>query len=167
VSWSETLFGYAIAAFLVAMALVMGWRQVRQLRRLRTQALPDEEMRWERRKAWRRLVSAGLLLLMGGLLVTILSVYEPAAMRWADQRDQLGQADRPPMTADEETFLRVWIGSWIALLLLLLAVVALAGVDLWATRQYGVKQFRKLQADRRAMIERQAIRLRQERNGHD
>jgi len=37
-------------------------------------------------------------------------------------------------------------------------------VDLWSTRRYGFRQLRRRPADRRAMIERQATRLRQERN---
>jgi hypothetical protein len=53
----------------------------------------------------------------------------------------------------------------VALLVVLLAVVVLAALDLLAIRRWGLRQFRKLQADRRAMIERQASRLRQGRNG--
>ncbi len=48
------------------------------------------------------------------------------------------------------------------LLLALLVVVVLAAVDLLATRSHYLKQYRKLRADRRAMILRQAVRLREE-----
>lgn len=165
-SWSEIVFGSALVVFLLVVAVVLGWRQLGQLRRLRTQLLPDEEMQWEHRKAWRRLVSAGLLTVMAGLLAALLGFYEPAAGRLAEERAGFAEGEGPPMTDEQKTLVRVWIGLLIALLLVLLVVVGLAGVDLWATRRYGLRQFRKLQADRRAMIERQATRMRQERNGH-
>ena len=47
-----------------------------------------------------------------------------------------------------------------------MAVIFLAALDFWATRRYGLHQHRKIIADRRAMIEREVSRLRQERNGH-
>lgn len=164
-SWSEIVFGSALAVGILVLAVFIGWRQVIQLRSLSGQSLPEEEMRWESRKAWRRLVSAGLLLVIAVLLGSLLGFYEPDAQRLADERAAVAP-DGPPMTEEQKTFVRLWGGLVIALLLVLLALVALAGVDLWATRLYGLRQFRKLQADRRAMIERQAMRLRQERNGH-
>jgi hypothetical protein len=163
---SETLFGYALVAVLLGLAAAFGWRQARRLRELRSLTLPEDEMAWERRKAWRRLVSAGLLGLMAALFVGQLVWWEPASQRLIEQREQLAEADRPDYTPEEKFLVRVWAGSWVVLLVLLLAIVALAGVDLWATRVYGLRQFRKLQADRRAMIERQATRLRHGRNGH-
>jgi hypothetical protein len=165
VSWSEIVFGSALAGGILALAVFIGWRQVVLLRKLRGQSLPEDEMRWESRKAWRRLVSAGLLLVIAALLGSLVGFYEPEAQRLADERAAVG-SDGPPMTEEQKTFVRLWGGLVIALLLVLLALVALAGVDLWATRLYGLRQFRKLQADRRAMIERQAMRLRQDRNGH-
>jgi hypothetical protein len=163
VSWSQIIFGSALVAALAVLSVVIGWRQVGALRRLRGQSLPDEEQRWERRKAYRRLVSSGLTMVMAVLLAVLLAFYEPAAQRLADERAALDP--KPPFTQEETAFLRHWGGAWVALLLVLLAVVLLAAVDLWATRRYALRQYRKLQADRRAMIERQASRMRQERNG--
>ncbi|MFO0846759.1 MAG: hypothetical protein U0797_31080, partial [Gemmataceae bacterium] len=78
---SEALFGSALVAVLLGLAGAFGWRQVRRLRELRTQTLPEDEMRWERRKAWRRLISAGLLGLMAVLMVGQLVWWEPASQR--------------------------------------------------------------------------------------
>lgn len=163
---SEALFGSALVAVLLGLAGAFGWRQVRRLRELRTQTLPEDEMRWERRKAWRRLISAGLLGLMAVLMVGQLVWWEPASQRLIEEREKLAEGDRPDYTPEEKLLVRVWAGTWVALLLLLLGVVVLAGADLWATRRYALRQFRKLQDDRRAMIARQTTRLRQERNGH-
>ena len=76
-AWSEILFGSLLVVVLVAVAIVLGVRQVRQLRLLRTQTLPDEEMHWERRKAWRRLGSAGLLFVIASLLVAQFGILAP------------------------------------------------------------------------------------------
>lgn len=164
-SWSEIIFGSALVAGLTALGCFFGQRQWQHLRELRTTSLPDEEMTWERRKAWRRLISSGLLLVLAVLLGMLLAVYEPAAQRLADEREGLTAEEAPPFTAEQRMFLRIWGGTWIAILLVLMTVVFLAAIDLWATRRYAQRQFRKLQADRRSMIERQMIRLRQERNG--
>jgi hypothetical protein len=51
-------------------------------------------------------------------------------------------------------------------LLVLMIVVFMAALDYWATRRYGLRQHRKIIDDRRAMIEREISRLRQQRNGH-
>src|SRR5262245_15118436 len=120
-------------------------------------------MRWESRKAWRRLISSGLTFVMALLLGGLLAFYEADAKRLADERD--GVEPGTELTADQKTFVRKWVGLVIALLVVLFTVVVLAGVDLWATRRYALGQYRKLQADRRAMIERQTSRMRQERNG--
>jgi len=58
---------------------------------------------------------------------------------------------------------------WVMAILLLLAMVYVAFMDLWAVRRFGLRQIRQLQADRRAMLERQIELLRAERiesNGH-
>ena len=73
----------------------------------------------------------------------------------------------PDFTPEEKDFLHLWGGLWIAILLLLMAIIFLAAWDLWAIRLYSVREHRKIQADRRAMIERQAARMRRQRNGFD
>ena len=165
--WSQIIFGAALVVVLLALSFYFGWQQVQALRQLRRKPdLPREEARHERVKAWRRLVSCALTLVLAGLLGTLMLFFEGPAQRFADERAALPDDAQPPWTAEQKTFLRAWGGTWIALLLVLLVVVLLAAIDLWATRRHGLRAYRKLQADRRAMIERQVIRLRQERNGH-
>jgi ABC-type Fe3+ transport system permease subunit len=165
VNASEVVIGSLLALLLLGLALYFGARQLASLRRLRREdGLPEEERRYERRKAWRRLVSCGLMLVMAGLLIG-LQFYAARAQELADKRVRLDQEEPPPWTAQEKYFVRASVGSLIALLVVLLVLLALAGVDLWATRRYGQREYRKLSEDRRAMIQRQANRLRQERNG--
>ncbi len=152
--WSEIVFGSLLVAVLLLLSSYFGWRQWVVLRRLRAATLPSEEARYERRMAYRRLVSCGLTLLLGLLLASALSLFDPDFMK-------IPATELPP---DQRLMLRVWGGSWVAILLLLLVVVGIAAVDLWSTRRHALQQFRKLQADRRAMIQRQTMRLREERD---
>jgi hypothetical protein len=162
---SEIVFSVLLVVGLVALAVYFGRRELAALRRLRGETLPDEEHRYERRKALRRLVSCALMLVLAALLVGLL-VYGTEAQELAQEREGFDAEDAPAFTPQQKLFLRVWGGMWIAFLVLLLVVLALAAVDLWATRVYGLRQYRKLSEDRRAMIQRQANRIRQERNGH-
>jgi hypothetical protein len=164
VTSTEVVVGLVLAVFLLAMGLFVGLRQVAALRRLGRESLPWEEYHYERRKAWRRLSSSVLLLLMAGLLGG-LQFYAAKANQLANDRAQVAEKDRTPPTPQQKGFLRVYIGAYIAFLILLLAVLTLAALDLWATRSYGLRQYRKLSEDRRAMIQRQVNRMRQEGNG--
>lgn len=152
---SELIFGSILVTGLLAVAGAVGWVQVRALVRLRTTpALPDEERTYERRRAWRWIVGSALMALMAALLVAQFILWE-----WRIKH--LVQ----PVPAEEKVYVRLWGGALVALLLALLAVVILTAFDLMATRSHYLKQYRKLRADRRAMIERQAERLRAEREG--
>jgi hypothetical protein len=164
VGWPQIVSGALLVAVLLFLALYYGWRQVVALRELRDKPnLPEEEMRYERSKAHRRLLSSALMLILGVLLAVLLVYLESPAQDLADQRDaEGGNAQLKPA---QKELARAYAWTWIVFLLVLLAVVVLAALDLLATRRYGLKQYRKLQADRRAMVERQVSRLRRERNG--
>ena len=166
--WPQIIFGAALIAALLFLALYYGWRQVLTLRRLRADLdLPDEERRYQHGQAVRRLVNSVLMLVLAALMTGIMLYFEnPTALlvRQHDEAVARGQAP-PELTPEQRHLVRVWGWWWVALLVVLLAVVLLAALDLWAIRRWGLRQYRKLQADRRAMIERQAARLRHGRNG--
>ena len=129
--------------------------------------MPDDERRAQQFQAWRRLIGSGLMLLLALLLAGALFYLEDQAQRLADQRDA-APADAPFSWTDaERLFIRVYGAYWIAFLLILLALIVLTGYDLWAVRRQARRELRQLQADRRAMIERQATRLRQERQSRN
>jgi ABC-type Fe3+ transport system permease subunit len=166
VSWSEIVFGSLLVVVLLVLAVAYGRSQWQALRRLRDDSsLPDEELRYERRKAKRRLASCALLLVMAVLLGVLLAVFGEGAQSMADRFGQEGPVAAENLPAEDRLFLRRWGGTLIAFLLALLAVLVLAALDLMETRRYGLRQYRKLQAERRAMIQRQTTRLRQERDG--
>jgi hypothetical protein len=158
--WPLAVFGGLLAAGVLAVAVAWGWRQLRALRRLGDDPdLADDERRRQRYQAWRRLAGCVLMLLLAGLLAGALLCLEDRAERLAPKA--------PDWTPDERSFLRFYTLYWIALLLVLLALMIVTGYDLWALRRQARREHRQLQADRREMIERQVGRLRQERNGHN
>jgi len=70
------------------------------------------------------------------------------------------------LDAEQKQFRRWYVGYWISALLLLLAVVCLAGFDLWAIRRYGNRHMQQIRDDRKAMFQEELSRLRSQRNGH-
>jgi hypothetical protein len=158
VGTSQTVSGALLVAALLALSAFYAWRQVRLLRRLPAAGLAPDEARWRRRQAWRRLVGCGLMLALAALLSVALLFLEAQAQELADQGRQA------EATPEHRHFLYVYGAVWIAILLLLLAVVALAGLDLWSTRRFIVQQYRRLQDERRAAIQEEIDR-RRGRNG--
>jgi hypothetical protein len=167
VTWFQTLFGAGLIGALVVLSLFYIWRQVQALRRLRSLPdLPPEERLFLRRQAWRRLVNSVLMLVLAALLTTALVYLEEPAQRLAEARDAAQQAGNPgELTGKDRDFAHLYGAFWLVFLLVLMVVVLLAALDLWSTRRYGLREHRKLLADRREMIERQVARLREERNG--
>jgi hypothetical protein len=166
VGWTQIIFGLVLVAVLVAVAGYYGWRQVGALRRLRQLPdLPDEEQRYLRGQARRRLAISALLLLLAILLAGDLLFLEAPSQQLADEHAPFTDAGQEPVWTDQTRFLARLYGIYmIVFLLVLLAALVLAGIEFWSIRRYGLRELRKLQADRRAMIRRQIARLHQERD---
>ncbi|MGL4553146.1 MAG: hypothetical protein ACRC33_18425 [Gemmataceae bacterium] len=145
---SELIFGALLVAGLLAAAGSFAWAQVATLRR--AARLPDEERAFESTRAYRRLVGCALLAVMAGLLVAQYALWE-----WRVKH--LVQ----PVPEEEKVYARLWVGAWVALLLALLAVVVLTAIEAFVTRSHALKQSRRLSEERRAMIQRQAARIRE------
>jgi hypothetical protein len=166
VGWPEIVFGLLLVVVLLVGSLLYAWRQIRHLRRLRgqgPQGSTSEELRYDRGKARIRLVSCALTLLLAGLLAWGLVFLEDPAQRLANEREAQGWKQ---LTPEQEGFAKLYAAYWGTFLTVLLVIVSLAALDLWATRRFARSQRRRLQADQRAMIERQISRMRAEGNGH-
>jgi hypothetical protein len=156
-----------LVALLVAVSGYFLGRQVQELRHLRRFPESEEEDRRLRRQTYRRLVTSGLLLLLGFMLAVAMLYLETPAQRLADESDvQKALGKEPQLTEAQRDFRNLYRWFWIAFLLILMTILFLAAFDLWATRRHGVRELRRIQADRRAMLDEQIKRLRHERNGH-
>jgi hypothetical protein len=165
VSVQQIIVTLVLIALLGGLGGYFAWKQLQTLRNQGgNENLPAEDRRYFRRQAWRRLVGCGLMLLLLGLFGgTFFFEGKVDQLQKAKQEQGVNSELKP----DEKVLMKFYGGYYIAILLLVLGLVGTAFVDLVAIRRYGQRHFRKLQADRRAMIERQIVRLRQERNGHN
>lgn len=166
--WTQIIFGAILVLVLLFTAILYTVRQVLALRRLRTaEEMPLDERAYLHSRARRRLVTSFLLLLLGVLLAGALVYLEAPAYQLAENRAAMRQqGDTTPLDPQQRGFARLYLGFWILFLLILMVVIFLVALDYWATRRYALRQHRKILDDRRAMIEREVSRLRQERNGH-
>jgi flagellar biosynthesis/type III secretory pathway M-ring protein FliF/YscJ len=160
VEWKEIVFGAVLVGVLIVLAAFYAWRQVLMLRRLRgPHGLSDEEARWRRGQAWRRLAGSALMLVMAGLLAW-------AVLGMGNQAQQLADAGPAADTPEAHQFFRVYFLVWAAFLLLLVALIFLVAADIWSTRRFSTRAQRKILDDKKAMLQREVARMRGERNGH-
>jgi hypothetical protein len=165
---SELIYGGILVVVLLALAGYYGFRQVQMLRGLR---LPDErspeERAFSRKQARRRLITSVLMVVFAGLLAGSVA-FTPSVRRIVASNEASNvNAEEPQPDLDDQRLAKIAYGSyWIVALLVLLAIVTLAGLDLMAIRRYGQSQLLQIQSDRRAMIEKEVARLRRDRNGH-
>jgi hypothetical protein len=166
--WTQILFGTSLIAILLALAGFYGWRQVHALRHLRDEEESGlDERRYLVRRAWRRLFGCGLMILLAVMLGVLMLFLEDKANELASLSEAArARGEAPQLDAQQRQFRLLYAGWTIGILVALLAMLATAAVDMLATRRFTLGQFRRIQADRRAMIERTVARMRQERNGH-
>ena len=165
----ELIFAGLIVVVLISVAVYYGPRQLQALRNLRTDAESDaRDRRYLRAQAWRRLINSALMLFLAALLVGsyIVGQERHATEIGAKATNQTERAPGSGPSAEQERFLNRYSATWILIGLVLFAILALAFADLWAIRIFGLRHYRKIQADRREVIQREVARLRSQRNGH-
>jgi len=157
----------AIVALLLVVAGFYARIQIRTL--LRTtpafEMLPDER-RFLRSQAWRRLANSGLMVALAGMLAGAYAFgIQKGLDELGDRREKIRQVEGAAgkMNDEDRRFTRLSGAYWIAFLLLLGVILAMAFVDLLATRRYAMMKLRQIQTDRQAMLQRQLDRYRQER----
>jgi cytochrome bd-type quinol oxidase subunit 1 len=162
----ELAFTLGLIVLLLGLAGYFGWRQLRALRGITG---PDELGQGDRRflhsQAFRRLFCSLLMVFFAGMLIGWIFL----EARYRELVDEMHAAEivDPSVQASQEQkdFVRFISVYWMVALLVLLVMVSLAAIDFWAIARYGLSQHRRLQADRRALLEEQAARRRRERNG--
>jgi hypothetical protein len=157
-----------LIVLLGGLAGYFAWRQLQTLRGVaRNDNLPAEDRKYFRRQAWRRLVGCGLMLALLALMGGSFFIEGKAEQVAAEKKAARDRGEAGDLDPEQRLFMKFYGGYWIVILLFVIGLVAIAFADLVSIRRYGQRHYRKLQEDRRAMIERQVIRLRQERNGHN
>lgn len=158
---TEIIFGALLVALLVGMAAFFTWRQWRTLRALPSaDPLSFQDSRYTRIQVWRRLTCSLLMLVLAALLAVYLFAYAGPLSNLMHQGNAENEMQPGEKQLVSESLTHVGI-----MLVVLLAIILLAGWDLFAIRHYGRRQMRQIQEDRRAMIEDQLARVRSQRNG--
>src|SRR5947209_15083372 len=152
------------------MAGYFAWRQWQTLRTLRAhRELSAEDRRYSRRQVWRRLTGCLLMIVLAsqlsGWYMLDMEGRAKAALH------EKGAADETPAQAvlrgaAQQRFINFFTFYWIFTILVLLAIVAVVALDVVAIRRFGLRHYRQIQFDRRAMIEREVAQMRGQRNGH-
>lgn len=125
--------------------------------------LSSDDAAYFRAQFVRRLVGCVLLLIIAAMIAgAYVSGLEARAEQIGDVLRADAGGDRQP-TPEQKQFQSLYAGYWIGVLLLLLAVVIVAALDLYAIRRYGSRHLKQIRDDRRAMIEREIANYRRER----
>ena len=167
------LYEAFLAAFLVLLLLALagyfGRRQLQTLRAWRGAGeMSTEDRYYSYRQAWRRLLGCALMVVLAGLLGGwYLSGLDHETRHLSTERDvAAGQADPAPLNAEQKRSVNQYVWYWIVATLVVLGMLILAIIDLMAIRRYGIRHLRKIQTERRAMIEQELSAYRSQRNGH-
>jgi hypothetical protein len=157
----------ALAVGLILLGVTTGVFQVRGQRRLAARRhVPSDEFAYLRGRYRRRLLTAALLVAIGGMIG---GAYLSGLERRADNlgEPKPGEADQPPaqrkMTDDEKQLFRFWSGYWIIVVVLVFALTVLATLDAWSTRRYWLSQYRALREDHEAKLRRDLAVYRQQK----
>lgn len=157
---NELVIGGLLAFVLLGVAGFFGWRQIQNSQSLRTNRdLPAEERTFVRKQIRRRLVCCVLMALLALLLVGWYAIES----QWPERLPH-----HPQEKARDNPWVEVFFAYWAFFFFVLFSILALAGVDLIATARFGLRSHRRLEAERRAVLEAEAARFRKkraERNG--
>ncbi len=155
---------FIFSGLLLVLALYSIYWQIENLKGLRKPHIPSDDRRYRRNQAVFRLANGVLLLCLSAMIAgAFLSGMEQRATELGERHEGLQQGqERPEVTDADRDFLRIYSWYWISFLIGLFAVVSIAIVDLWATRLYGWAQLRRMQAEHRAILERDLAVYRQQ-----
>jgi hypothetical protein len=165
---AEMTFGLLLATLLVGLAGYFAWKQVQALRNLRGSQEPREDRYYFRNQALRRLFGCVLMVALAGMLAGwfVFGLDEVTTQLVQEGEAAAAREDRPAKTPEKERAVAAASLYMVLTLVVLLGLLFTAAVDALAIRRYSRRHFQKINDDRRAMIARQAARVRSERNGH-
>jgi phosphatidylglycerophosphate synthase len=158
------VLGLLFALLIVLLGVGAGLRQFGTLARVRTQPyMPDEDRRYFRSQARRRLIASSLLVVIGSMIAFYYLSGMDARMDSIPERNKVGGPpvpDDPQAEADRDFTKRVGF-YWISVILMLGVVVSVAVVDFWATRKYWMARYKEIKADHETKLQRDLAVFRQ------
>lgn len=162
----ELFWAGVIVAILLCFSGIFAWRQIQTLRWLgRKDNVSPEDRLYFRRRSYRRLCGCLLTAVLAGLFVGLFAFGIMQELDRLVDAAQGAQAEGRSLSPDDEAFLAYGLRYVCAIGAVVMGLLAVAFVDLLATRKFGIRHRKRIQDDRRAMLQRQLPLLRQERNG--
>jgi hypothetical protein len=159
--------GLLLAALLLVVGAATALRQRRGLRALADEPfLADEDRRYRRAQARRRLLTSGLLVAVGVLIaVYYLSGMDARMDSIPGKRQGVPppQGEPNPEAESDARFTRFVGLYWTGVLGLVFGAVCLAVLDFWATREYWMARYRELKADHETKLRRDLAVFRQQK----
>jgi hypothetical protein len=163
------LLAWILVVITFGIAVFFGRQQFQTLSWLRSRPeLSESDRQYFRRQCWRRLLGCVLLVAIGALIAAFfVSGLDEWTTRMGQIIDEKG-VEVAKLDPEVQRMKNVFRWYIIVLMLLLLALVIVAGLDYWAIRKYGMRHLEQIKSDRRAMIEQELAELRKakgNRNG--
>lgn len=160
--------GLILAAGLVLVGAITAMRQRTALRAMADeQFLADEDRRYRRGQALRRMATSGLLVVVGGMIANYYLSGMDARMDAIPDRNKIGappQEGEPDPQAESDKQFAKFVGFyWIGILVLVFGAVCFAVFDFWATRKYWMARYKELKADHDAKLQRDLAVFRQQK----
>lgn len=154
--------GLFLAAGLVFAGAFTAFRQRRALRALAEEEfLADEDRRYRHGQARRRMLTSGLLVIIGALIGNYYLSGMDARMDAIPERGNIAPPEGQPES--DKQFTRLVGFYWIGVLGLVFIAVCLAVLDFWATRKYWMARYKELKADHEAKLQRDLAVYRQQK----
>jgi hypothetical protein len=161
------------AALLLAVPLavlggVSGYMQVRGMRRLRGRKhVPSDEAAYLRGRHRRRLIAAGLMVVIAGLIAgSYLFGLEAEADALAAPKpgEPAPPAGEPrAIPAEDKAIVRFYAAYWAGVIVLTCGLMMIAVSDAWATRRYWLSVYTALRDEHNAQLRRDLAVYRQQR----
>jgi hypothetical protein len=158
--------GLSLATFLIVVGAVVAIRQRRALRALAEEPfIADEDRSYRRGQAKRRIVTFGLLIVIGGMIGGHYLSGMDARLDAIPERPKPGgpEGDPDPQAESDKQFTKFVGFYWIGIMGLVFVVGCLAVLDFWATRKYWMARYKELKADHEAKLQRDLAVYRQQK----
>lgn len=151
---------FTLATGLMVFGLATVWFQFRGIAALRARThVPSDELAYLRGRHRRRLITGGLIALIGGLIAgAYLFGLEPGIDALIAQPEQTDPPVDPEqkreMTPEQKRLVKVWSGYWTGVIALVFVVLGFAFADAMATRRYAIQQYRLIREDHENRLRR-------------
>ncbi len=153
-----SVFAFTLSIGLFLFGCVAGWLQIRSRRIFQARThVPSDEQTYFRGRFRRRFVTSILIAMIGVLIGgAYVSGLEPNIDKLTEQsKDPPAEpGEVKELSPEQKQLVRIWGAYWIAVSLLVFAVLGFGFADAMATRTYWLSQLQVLKVDHETKLQR-------------